>query len=121
MATVEELQARLDSLLSDRPIAGGVAVHSFSAFRREDVARAYELVAAWTALDGEEAVLEAAEKAIGGDEPDAVRFALFAYLTHQAPAAELRVPPLAERFPNKVVPSVSPSLPDPAMQAMFET
>jgi len=120
MATVEELQARVDVLLSERPVPDGATVRPFSAFRRDDVARANELAAAWMALDGDDAVLDAAAKSIDGDDPDAARFALFSYLTHRAPASELRVLPLAQRFPNKVVPSVSPSLPDAAMQAMFE-
>ncbi len=120
VATGEDLQARLDLLLSDRPPADSDARPPFSAFRREDVERANDLAAGWIALDGVAAVLEAAEQAVENERPELVQFALLAYLAHDPHGAEVRIAPLAERFPYKVVPSVSPSTPDAALQATFE-
>lgn len=111
------VQARVDAVLSERETAS--PHEPFSAFRLEDVQRAKALTASWMAMDGVEPVLEAAERALEAENPDLVRFALISYLIHHPHASGLGIPPLAVRFPYKVVPSVSPSAPDAALQAVF--
>lgn len=112
------MQDRLDALLADDGAAG--SSRPFSAFRLEDGERANALAAAWMELDGVEAVLDAAEKAVDAEGPELVRFAVLSYLTHHPHGSELQVPPLAVRAPHKVVPSVSPTAPEAAQLAAFE-